>query len=195
MENGQRGQECQWVKKRRGKRRGKKDTKGWGRNVEQEDQRGREKKAKCRRIQREWTRRGRTRRKEGKEENSIVRVWERDKGWKGGREEATWRYPPEKRWKYWSGMPATTCTERALLLLRHPIPLLPLFPAFTSSRSLLWLSSFSSCLAFTILSSLFSLPASVLFLLLFHFILLILPFFSLPRFVTFTFISINLSLF
>lgn len=57
------------------------------------------------------------------------------------------------------------------------------------------LSSFSSCLAFTILSSLFSLPASVLLLLLFHFILLILPFFSLSRFVTFTFISINLSLF
>lgn len=67
----------------------KKDTKGWGRNVEQEDQRGREKKAKRRRRQREWTRRGRTKRKEGKEENSIVRVWERDKGWKGGREEAT----------------------------------------------------------------------------------------------------------
>lgn len=74
-------------RKMSGKKRTRKDGEGtWNRKIKEEERR--------RRSADDDNGSGqgaveRTRRKEGKEENSIVRVWERDKGWKGGREEAT----------------------------------------------------------------------------------------------------------
>lgn len=185
MENEQKEQEG-WAKKWRENVGEKKTQKEEGKNIERSKRKREEGEA----HDNNGTRRGRTR--EGRERRRASSEYRRGiRVGKGAREEATWRYPPEKRWKYWSGMSATTCTERALVLLRHPVALLPLFaflPPLASSTG----SPLSPRVSlFPYLVSLFppfvsGLAYSALFTLFFW--KLILPFFSLSQFILYLFI-------
>lgn len=186
MKNEQREQKGS-AKERRGKRRGEKSVKRRGERTQNKKIKEEERRRRSADDDDGSGQGAVERGKEGKEEDSVVRVWERDKGWKGGERRGYLTVPPREAVEVLirnagDHLHGTRCSTPS-----PPSPPPPSFRVSTPSRPLHWFTSFSSCLApplFCFPFSCFRL-SSRLFCSLYAF--LNSTFFSLLRFIIFRF--------